>query len=75
MDPSGAGSSVLGVYDCGSNGYVQPARNNVSSLETGPEPPPEASAANCRQTCDMKQEILPKEERGWRRLIRNFTPS
>jgi hypothetical protein len=76
MEPSGAETLARGDHDAETNGVAQPPRSPISGTE-----PASLDCVLQPSTIDRRQgndqELGPglKEHRGWRRLIRNFTPS
>lgn len=79
MDPSG-GSLCAAIVPC-INDYPN-SQNDLSPMPLhcldpadGPECGLQPSEADFRKQKIEESYELPKEQRGWRKLIRNFTPS
>ncbi|RFU25517.1 hypothetical protein B7463_g10822, partial [Scytalidium lignicola] len=54
---------------------LEGATPDISDMDIGPECGLQPSEADFREQEQFESKLPPKEHRGWRRLIRNFTPS
>ena len=79
MDPSGSRPFTQGGEDREANTYEegQYSRGAVADPDrsSGPGGNLQAVDENCVRENGKRADIITKEQRGWRRLIRNFTPS